>query len=268
MFIKNALITSTILLAAATSVQATTYDFTYSDSTERAANGTKNGGSHSTNGRGYGNTFDTGNLSVSAWGTTGSGSSGPFAAPLETGEIWDWQTGLGACNRAEGIAGSGCSTGNSSNSEHQVDTVSFDDLVLFFFDETVSFDEIVIDPFFTSDVDVTYWVGNIGSSDLSGISAADLLNGPVGGFGTFTDILFNGTTNAPQTLSLTGTGNALLIGGQSNHSGGLGNPNGSDNDSFKIASLTATAVVPVPAAVWLFGSGLLGLVGVARRKAA
>ena len=26
--------------------------------------------------------------------------------------------------------------------------------------------------------------------------------------------------------------------------------------------------VPVPAAVWLFGSGLIGLVGVARRKAA
>jgi len=33
------------------------------------------------------------------------------------------------------------------------------------------------------------------------------------------------------------------------------------------ASLTATApAVPVPAAVWLFGSGILGLVGVARRK--
>ena len=30
---------------------------------------------------------------------------------------------------------------------------------------------------------------------------------------------------------------------------------------------TATTVIPVPAAVWLFGSGLLGLVGVARRKA-
>jgi len=29
-----------------------------------------------------------------------------------------------------------------------------------------------------------------------------------------------------------------------------------------------TAVVPVPAAVWLFGSGLLGLVGVARRRTA
>ena len=26
------------------------------------------------------------------------------------------------------------------------------------------------------------------------------------------------------------------------------------------------AVVPVPAAVWLFGSGLLGLIGISRRK--
>ena len=34
-------------------------------------------------------------------------------------------------------------------------------------------------------------------------------------------------------------------------------------------SITADiAAVPVPAAVWLFGSGLLGLVGVARRKKA
>ena len=31
-------------------------------------------------------------------------------------------------------------------------------------------------------------------------------------------------------------------------------------------NFTAPAAVPVPAAVWLFGSGLLGLVGVARRK--
>ena len=31
--------------------------------------------------------------------------------------------------------------------------------------------------------------------------------------------------------------------------------------------ITAASVVPVPAAVWLFGSGLIGLIGVARRKA-
>jgi len=33
-------------------------------------------------------------------------------------------------------------------------------------------------------------------------------------------------------------------------------------------SLTYGAVIPVPAAVWLFGSGLLGLVGIARRRKA
>ena len=42
--------------------------------------------------------------------------------------------------------------------------------------------------------------------------------------------------------------------------------------NFDVTSLTVTSIipapVPVPAAVWLFGSGLLGLVGVARRKAA
>ena len=34
-------------------------------------------------------------------------------------------------------------------------------------------------------------------------------------------------------------------------------------------SVTAAGIsaVPVPAAVWLFGSGLIGLIGVARRKA-
>lgn len=31
-------------------------------------------------------------------------------------------------------------------------------------------------------------------------------------------------------------------------------------------SMTATTVVPVPAAAWLFGSGLIGLAGIARRK--
>lgn len=33
-----------------------------------------------------------------------------------------------------------------------------------------------------------------------------------------------------------------------------------------LIGVTSSAVVPVPAAVWLFGSGLIGLVGVARRK--
>lgn len=36
-------------------------------------------------------------------------------------------------------------------------------------------------------------------------------------------------------------------------------------DQFYIEGLNVTQV-PVPAAVWLFGSGLLGLIGIARRK--
>ncbi len=40
-----------------------------------------------------------------------------------------------------------------------------------------------------------------------------------------------------------------------------------NNSIYTIDLVTASStVVPVPAAVWLFGSGLLGLVGVARRK--
>ena len=42
---------------------------------------------------------------------------------------------------------------------------------------------------------------------------------------------------------------------------------GFGSDEAKLAAVDLTAV-PVPAAVWLFGSGLLGLVGVARRKSA
>ena len=38
------------------------------------------------------------------------------------------------------------------------------------------------------------------------------------------------------------------------------------NANFDFVTADNTAVIPVPAAVWLFGSGLVGLVGVARRK--
>lgn len=66
----------------------------------------------------------------------------------------------------------------------------------------------------------------------------------------------------------TATGNqcALGIGGSPMQTAPFPNYNA----NFDIASLTVTSIsaVPVPAAVWLFGSGLLGLVGIARRKKA
>jgi hypothetical protein len=41
----------------------------------------------------------------------------------------------------------------------------------------------------------------------------------------------------------------------------------SDTMNVRLLSAPVLAYVPVPAAVWLFGSGLIGLVGLARRKA-
>jgi len=38
-------------------------------------------------------------------------------------------------------------------------------------------------------------------------------------------------------------------------------------DNASQITFGSASVVPVPAAVWLFGSGLLGLLGIARRKA-
>ena len=57
------------------------------------------------------------------------------------------------------------------------------------------------------------------------------------------------------------------IGAECKTTGG-GKPTGDINCNATTSHLSVYGVVPVPAAVWLFGSGLLGLVGVARRKRA
>ena len=66
------------------------------------------------------------------------------------------------------------------------------------------------------------------------------------------------------TLNMLSLGADDGIGGSPMHNG----PLSGFNVNFDMTSITVTGVtaVPVPAAVWLFGSGLLGLVGVARRR--
>lgn len=245
---KTHLITgAAILLASASSIiqASTTHDFT------------SGGTPYTTIGAGFGNALDFGDMTATAWGATGPDQgTGAWGDSIEAGEITQWSTGLGACNQNEGsIAAGTCST----SSQHQVDNKRSDDLALFFFDSNVLLDQIVIDPYFTSDVDVTFWVGNITNPDLTGLDDVTLLTA---GFSNPVDVPFTGSTSTPQTINLGGLeGNALLIGGQRD----TGAPD--DDDYFKIASLT-TSAVPVPSAVWLFGSGLLGLVGILRRKKA
>jgi len=69
-------------------------------------------------------------------------------------------------------------------------------------------------------------------------------------------------------LSLSGTG--TIFGAPAGFDGTSGNwelsANSAAGSSTFSWSSSTVGVVPVPAAVWLFGSGLLGLVGMARRR--
>lgn len=229
--IKKIIITTTLLSAVTISHAATTYDIT------------SNGLAHDHPGSGFSNGFDYEDMAVSGWSTTGTNNK------LETAQVKHWDSGLGVCNRDEGI--------DCSSPQHQVDNVGADDLVLFLFDEQVQFDSVVIDPYGNYDRDVSFWIADITDSNLKDITRSALLNGS-SIFGDVTN-KNNGPSEDTLTIGLSGgVGNALLF------SAKLG---GNDHDDrFKIRSLT-TSPVPVPAAVWLFGSGLIGLVAVARRKA-
>ena len=59
------------------------------------------------------------------------------------------------------------------------------------------------------------------------------------------------------------------IWGQSNYNNGEWYPNGGSSYQWDwgFQTYVETSAVPIPAAVWLFGSGLIGLIGVARKKA-
>ncbi|MHB1142268.1 MAG: cohesin domain-containing protein [Sulfuricaulis sp.] len=48
----------------------------------------------------------------------------------------------------------------------------------------------------------------------------------------------------------------------------LGDANGDPLAATTMSGSVTVTAVPIPAAIWLFGSGLLGLIGMARRKAA
>jgi hypothetical protein len=83
-------------------------------------------------------------------------------------------------------------------------------------------------------------------------------------------------TNATAGGSLDITGGDFIIGAYTAATGWVGGTGLMTGDNIYTVSFTDTipgasvvvdvSTVPVPAAAWLFGSGLLGLVGVARRR--
>ena len=106
--------------------------------------------------------------------------------------------------------------------------------------------------------------GTVSTLDAGGIWSISLNSG-----GTILDSLGSvALLSAGNGLAL-GSGNLIVL-GDINMLDGPGNSGGflkEDNGVlFQNAIEYSVSAVPVPAAVWLFGSGLLGLVGVARRK--
>ncbi len=106
-------------------------------------------------------------------------------------------------------------------------------------------------------------MGHLFYNELGGTASSSILSSTDPDLALFTNvqstIYWSGTVYAPDTTY------AWLF--------NFGN--GNQSASYKSTSRYALAVrpgdvaaVPVPAAFWLFGSGLLGLIGVARRKAA
>ena len=122
-------------------------------------------------------------------------------------------------------------------------------------------------------------VGGVPGDDLSVIGAVNL-----GGLGSFSGVLLTGEITGFGFQNSGGTTDFYdftftLTGGHlaSLYSPTLGVSLASERSDF-VGDFTANfggeakgtlgAVIPVPAAVWLFSSGLLGLIGIARRKKA
>lgn len=196
-------------------------------------------------GSSYGNrmTFSQGleSLRTTAWSNTGTTPQYAF----DPAALGRFSTGLGVCNRDEGSVTS-CISGALL---HQVDNVSQQDLVLFLFDTPQAMQALTIDPYGVWDRDVSFWVGTVSPTlNLSGSTFASLA---ALGFGPQVNSL-NSAGEAALTIGLGGlVGNALLVGAL--------NPADGTPDRFKIRSLVTsvpTSVVPVPAALWLFASGL------------
>ena len=132
-------------------------------------------------------------------------------------------------------------------------------------------------PNFFSYLDNSIWnVDN--SATIAG--QGDATTGALDAWTTGSDTNF--TPGTPGTVSGSGSGSALTAAGPGSWTGtvvNFGNVGAAwtafdgtpYSEKFNITvngTAAPPAVIPVPAAVWLFGSGLIGLVGVARRKKA
>lgn len=135
---------------------------------------------------------------------------------------------------------------------------------------------IDVDPFFDPPIPVSFGNATVDIFVQDPLAADLIFDNPVSGF--FADFWAAGNTSElTLTLSLLGGGSSdVNVPGPGNTLESFGffsdtdlitaiRFNNSVNDGFKVDNIAAS-VVPVPAAVWLFGSALVGFVGYSRRR--
>lgn len=146
--------------------------------------------------------------------------------------------------------------------------------------------------FTPTDGDVNFLFGNIAGYDLYMFDDDDMGNEGVATDKLFIDVPeivgiagpggggdFIATNEAAETLILTDSANFFLALWDTANSQWLRDsvvtPHGANSytvefenqaGDFLVIDVAIVPPIPVPAAVWLFGSGLIGLVGVARRR--
>lgn len=209
----------------------------------------------------FGNTltFSQNGLAVTASAWAYSGAS---ATTFETAGLGQYSTGLGVSDRSEGL--------NPGNPSHQVDNVGADNFVMFSFGSSaVDISSINIDPFGIYDRDVSFWVGTVApGTNLTGKTYAQLaaLGFTQGRF----DLLSTPSDN-PQEIPIGKTGNTILFGALVSAPAATGAGVSTDEDRFKIASITAGPIVPPPPVpeptTALFGLALISFCSTGRRRA-
>jgi hypothetical protein len=171
-------------------------------------------------------TFVKDGISVTATGFSSTDPTQAYSAYLDS-KLGNDEGGLGVCE----VLTSGHQCNPSSD-----DNVTYLESLKLVFDQAVT-------------IDLTTFVNGDHLTDFTGNFVLQIDGG------------------AAMTLALTNLFTTPLTGTEfifSNPNSG-GGSNVSNNQQFYINAMSVQAV-PVPAAVWLFASGLLGLVGVARRR--
>ncbi len=173
-------------------------------------------------------------------------------------------TGIVGLGGEEACPGGGCAFDNGSYTSPNNDILKFN-FALVTFDQAVDLETSM--NLRQSNIDHDFWLA---SSDTAPNLGLDFMSA----FAGFTTTVHDPLAGFQGATGLSGTHQNLqyLAIGAPLHAvagsfPGFDQPDTFVNDTFAITSQTVQlTTVPIPAAVWLFGSGLLGLVGISRRK--